>query len=411
MQPMKVLITAYDVNPFKGSESGMGWNFIVQAARYAKVVAVTRCNNQKDIEEYLRINSINLGNIEFYYFDLPYYLRFWKRGGKGAMLYFYLWQFALVPSLWKRRKEFDLFHGLNFHTDVVPSFLWLLGRPFVWGPINHHEKIPRQYLLENYGISAYFKNRLNWLTKRLAWMIDPFSHICRRSCDVVLAGNLSVPKRLKLTKNKYRVMSSVGSTSMEIFESSNLAPKFRVLSVGRFVPLKGFDIAIKSFSEFCQGLESEFRCEVELIMIGSGPLRETINHLINESGCAEQIRVIEWMSRDELANFYNGSSVFLFPSFEGAGMVVAEAMSAGLPVICFDNYGPGELAFGAESVRLPYAKYDDTIEAFSNAIKMYWAQYLEEGQLMSAKSVSHYKSKYEWCKKGDQLHSIYSQIV
>ncbi len=41
----RVLITAYAVNPYKGSEDGMGWNFILQAARFQRVVAVTRRNN------------------------------------------------------------------------------------------------------------------------------------------------------------------------------------------------------------------------------------------------------------------------------------------------------------------------------------------------------------------------------
>ena len=34
--------------------------------------------------------------------------------------------------------------------------------------------------------------------------------------------------------------------------------------------------------------------------------------------------------------------LFSFPSHEGAGMVVAEAMSFGLPVVCLNNEGPGE---------------------------------------------------------------------
>jgi len=36
------------------------------------------------------------------------------------------------------------------------------------------------------------------------------------------------------------------------------------------------------------------------------------------------------------------SDIYICPSFEGGGIAVAEAMQYGLPIICFDNFGPGE---------------------------------------------------------------------
>ena len=51
-----ILVTAYAVNPYKGSEDGMGWNFIMQIARYQKVIAVTRINNGPHIEKYKAAN-------------------------------------------------------------------------------------------------------------------------------------------------------------------------------------------------------------------------------------------------------------------------------------------------------------------------------------------------------------------
>jgi hypothetical protein len=93
-----VLLSAYAVNPYHGSEDGMGWNFIIQIARFNKVIAVTRENTRKDIERYMKEHPSNCyGNIQFVYYDLPYWARFWKRGGNGAMLYYYLWQFLSSP--------------------------------------------------------------------------------------------------------------------------------------------------------------------------------------------------------------------------------------------------------------------------------------------------------------------------
>jgi len=51
----------------------------------------------------------------------------------------------------------------------------------------------------------------------------------------------------------------------------------------------------------------------------------------------------------------NNSYIFLFPSFEGAGMVVIEAMAAGLPVVCLDYSGPGEIVTDECGIKIkPY---------------------------------------------------------
>jgi hypothetical protein len=40
-----VLITAYAVNPYKGSEDGVGWNISNEISKKYKVILITRKNN------------------------------------------------------------------------------------------------------------------------------------------------------------------------------------------------------------------------------------------------------------------------------------------------------------------------------------------------------------------------------
>lgn len=142
-----ILATAYAINPYKGSEDGMGWNFVMQIARFNKVIAITRENNRIHIEKYMSENPNSLySNIQFLYFDLPYWMRFWEKGGRGAMLYYLMWQRGIVGFIKRQKLAFDNAHNLNFHNDWTPSFLWKLEKPFVWGPVGHHPSIPSQYL-------------------------------------------------------------------------------------------------------------------------------------------------------------------------------------------------------------------------------------------------------------------------
>ena len=156
-------MTAYAVDPYKGSESGTGWNWILQAAKYNRIIAVTRSNNRPAIEAYFRENPLpEQTEIQWAYFDWPAWARGWKRGERGAWLYQYLWHLTVVFFILRRRWQFDLSHHLNFHSDWTPSFLWILGKPLVWGPVGHHDKIPRPFM-QAYDWKAYFNDRLHWL--------------------------------------------------------------------------------------------------------------------------------------------------------------------------------------------------------------------------------------------------------
>ena len=124
-----IVATCYAVNPYKGSEDGMGWNFINQIARFNKVIAITRENNQPHIEKFMKENPSEVyQNISFLYYDLPYWMRFWKKGGRGAMLYYYMWQKGIVSFIKKKNINFDIAHNVNFHNDWTPTFLYQLKK-------------------------------------------------------------------------------------------------------------------------------------------------------------------------------------------------------------------------------------------------------------------------------------------
>ena len=90
-----VIVSCYDINPFKGSESGTGWNFSYQIAKNYKVIAITRENNKEKIDEFIDKFDVDVSNISFEYYDLPYWLRFWKKGNRGSFIYYNLWQFVV----------------------------------------------------------------------------------------------------------------------------------------------------------------------------------------------------------------------------------------------------------------------------------------------------------------------------
>src|SRR5690349_12023561 len=90
---LKVLMSAYACEPNKGSEPAVGWNWMMQMSRWHDLWVLTRANNRPGIES-VRLAETE-GRVNWVYFDLPRWGRFWKRGFMGTQAYYYLWQRAV----------------------------------------------------------------------------------------------------------------------------------------------------------------------------------------------------------------------------------------------------------------------------------------------------------------------------
>ncbi len=408
-----ILVTAYAVNPYKGSEDGTGWNMIIEIAKQQKVVAITRVNNQKDIEKYLSENHLDQANqLTFEYFDLPYWMRFWKKGGRGALLYFYLWQIGLVFFILNKKMQFEIAHHLNFHNDWTPSFLWLLGKPLVWGPIGHHPAIPKSYLINNAGKKAYLLDRLKWQVKKLFWRFDPFLKITRWKTQKIITINSSVKNWVGFQNQKEVRLPAVASSIPQIDTAQKelIEDKFNILSIGRFVPLKGFDITIKSFAHFYHTQESSVQKKLQLTLIGKGPQKAELEKLVVNLNLGNSVKFIEWMPKSELHHYFRTSALFLFPSHEGAGMVVPEALSFGLPILCFDNEGPGELMDRTCGYKVPYSTPEKSILEFSNYIDQLFHS-KEKRKALSIGAKAYFKKYLTWERKGKIISQTYQDIL
>jgi glycosyltransferase involved in cell wall biosynthesis len=405
-----ILVTTYAVNPYKGSEDGMGWNFILQIARYQKVIAITRVNNGPHIAKYMEEYPSELyQNIQFLYYDLPYWMRFWKKGGRGAMLYYWMWQRGMVSFIKKQTIHFDLVHNVNFHNDWTPSFLWKLRKPFIWGPIGHHPEIPKIYN-QQHGWKDKLKDLATWAIKNYFWKISSALKKTVSNADHIFCMNSSVVDVLPQIKGKYSIMPSVATENIS-FRTTNKKEGFHIISAGRFVPLKGFDLTIRSFATFYHSLEKTTnKSTITLTLVGSGPEKEAYKKLCSELNITENVKFIKWIERNELLKLYQESHAFLFPSHEGAGMVVAEALSFGLPVICLDNSGPGEFITNKCGFAIQEKNVEDTIHSLSNALlELYDSQELQN--TMSLEARKRFETHFDWNIRGEQIKEIYDKIL
>ena len=406
-----ILITAYAINPFKGSEDGTGWNIVREIAKEFNVILITRKNNIQHLDRYFgEENAEGKGRIKYYGFDLPdWVLKLKKRSGaKGHVAYFYLWQKRIIPFLKKRSFAFSASMSLNFHSDSHPHFLWKLNRPVLWGPIGHHPKIPKSFVLKSYGWRAYLVDRMFYQAKWLMRNINPAFRRAVRESERIFVINSSIQSVIGAPPTKTITLPAVAAKVIDHPVRAS-HESFTVLCAGRFHFMKGFDVALRSFFAFVDHLPTYEREQARLILVGKGPEKEALQKIAAASEYKNLVHWIEWVEHREMDRLYNESDVFLFPSHEGAGMVVPEAMSHGLPVLTFDNVGPGELV-GVKELTVPYKSYDEsTIDFASKLLQLY----LDQNELIRLqKCVKDQHAKHlTWTSKGTVIRKELNQII
>lgn len=108
---------------------------------------------------------------------------------------------------------------------------------------------------------------------------------------------------------------------------------YMILTVGRSVPIKGFDILIKSFNgieEYIKSFDKGSSCA--LYLVGAEEISEYHEIIYGEG--IDNIHFIENISFDELKKYYYAADFFVFPTRGDTwGLVINEAMAYGLPVI------------------------------------------------------------------------------
>lgn len=102
-----------------------------------------------------------------------------------------------------------------------------------------------------------------------------------------------------------------------------------VLAVGRFIPLKNYDLLLSAWSK----IDSEST----LCIVGSGPEKEKYQNIVNDLKL-NNVKIIDFKQKNELKDYYMCADIFVHPTETDVwGLVINEAMAHGLPIITTDG--------------------------------------------------------------------------
>ncbi len=229
--------------------------------------------------------------------------------------------------------------------------------------------------------SIYNGGKLKWLytkiEKYLSLLTDSILCVSQSDFERAIHEIGISPNKLQLIKNKIFPMK-------EKSQFSN-AP-VRILSVARLQHPKRIDLLIKAIKR----IDSD----IELYIIGSGPLRKYLEELKNDK--------VFFLGNIHGFNEYYRYDIFaLISESEGMPLSAIEAMSAGLPLVLSNVGGCPELILNNGIL------VDNNIDSIANGIK----KAIDMKEKFSANSKKLFQQNFDLSKYKYQYRDYYHNII
>ena len=126
------------------------------------------------------------------------------------------------------------------------------------------------------------------------------------------------------------------------------ADAYVVGHVGRLAPEKNLEFVTRAVAQF---LKKEPKAH--FLIGGTGPSEESIKEIMTQEGVTDRLHLAGMLKGKDLVNAYHAMDVFVFASqSETQGLVVTEAMAAGIPVVAVDAPGVREVVKDGVNGRL-----------------------------------------------------------
>lgn len=110
---------------------------------------------------------------------------------------------------------------------------------------------------------------------------------------------------------------------MKYKEELSMCERKVILTVGQFIPRKGFDLLLQAAGELPE--------TTGIYVVGGKPEEAYLRH---QETLRASVHYIDFMEKDKLRKYYLAADIFVFPTREDIwGLVLNEAMSFGLPCV------------------------------------------------------------------------------
>ncbi len=298
------------------------------------------------------------------------------------------------------RRMFDIVHHISPIVMRVPSFMGILGRPFIWGPVGGSIPFPPGF--ERYGRPSNWVNALRRLD-RPRLHLDPTMRLTMISADRIV---VTTSAAAELIPDAYRDKTSLISEGIPRSAVLAAPPPEEpyIFSSGRLIQYKAMDVIIKAFAMMKS-------TGVQLMITGDGPKRPELLELIDRLGLKDRVQLLGRVTRTQNADLMSRALFCAFPALrEAFGHVNLEAMAAWKPVVVTDWGGPRDLIVnGVTGIKVLGRNPEEHIEMFAAAMDQLVAD-SKMRRRMGAAAAQRILDNFTWSVLGAQYDELYRQV-
>ena len=196
-------------------------------------------------------------------------------------------------------------------------------------------RVPTRLIISYHGLLEHKTGWLSWLTHItvpvLSRVADRTVCVSEGLKRILIQRWHSAPAYTVCVHNPVVVPDAASGASRDDLQRRPNA----IVAVGRLVPEKGFDLLIRAMSRLQAA-------DATLTILGEGPERPRLEALIRDLKLEQRV-TLAGFQRD-IWSYLDRAKCFAHAAYsEAFGLVIAEALARGLPVVAVASDGPGEI--------------------------------------------------------------------
>lgn len=291
---------------------------------------------------------------------------------------------------WIKREKPDVIHTHLTYANVIGGLIGFLC------------KVPVVTTLHTTGTEPRFYGpKTDWAeTMALRYVTD---YVVACGPSVLNAYNA------KLNNRQMQVVpNSISLDKVEFSDDERISlrkhimgdlDKVLLISIGRLVPPKGFDLLLEALAAVVEKNSNVF-----LVIVGDGELDIELKNRVKKLNLEKYVSFLG--NRDDVSSLLAASDIYVLPSkWEGLPLVILEAMAMGLPIVATDV---GDVAWVLDSTGILVPPFES--HAIANGI-LKMLEKKTSWTIMGQKGRQRVEDMFNSTRRVKDILSIYNNLL